>query len=132
MGHFEQDLARMKRDRRQHTPYEDRHRHRLRAAARARQRSRKEWMARMAWMASGSTLVIAGHGFGLVALWSSFAHGGTAPRPRPGITDESAPGPSVVLRSASTAQEGSTSVGTSTTRPLPVPYRLTTSGRPST
>ena len=118
MDHFEQDLARRMRDSRQRTPYEDRHRHRLRAAVRAR-------------MATGSAPVIDSHGVGLMALSSSFAHEGTAPEPRPGITAEPAPGASVV-RPASTAQEGSTSTVTSTTPPLPVPYRLTTSGRPTT
>ncbi|WP_328752679.1 hypothetical protein OHT57_44560 [Streptomyces sp. NBC_00285] len=125
MDHFEQDLARMMRDSRQDTPYEDRHRHRLRAGVRARQRSRT------AWMATGSALLIAGLGVGLMALSSSFAHGGTAPGPRPGISAEPIPGPSVV-RPASTAQEGSASVVTATTRPLPMPYRLTTSGKPTT
>ena len=125
MDHFEQDLARMMRDSRQDTAYEDRHRHRLRAGVRARQRSRK------AWMATGSALGIAAVGVSLMALSGSFTHGGTAPGPRTGVSAEPVPGPSVV-RPASTAEERSASVVTSTTRPLPMPYRLTTSGKPTT
>ncbi|MFK4106829.1 hypothetical protein ACI2L1_43660 [Streptomyces sp. NPDC019531] len=123
MEHFEQDLARMMRDSRQDTPYEDRHRQRLRAAVRARQRSRA------AWMATCSAMVVAGLGVGLMALWGSFAPGGTAPRPRPATSAESVPAPSLV-RPASTAQEGARS--TSDPRPLPMPYRLATSGKPTT
>lgn len=125
MDHFEQDLARMLRDSRHDTPYEDRHRHRLRAAVRARQRTRT------AWMATGSALTIAGLGVGLLAVSSSFADGGTAPRPRPATSAESVPGPPVV-RPASTAEDGSKSSLTSTTAPLPTPYRVTTSGKPTT
>lgn len=125
MDQFEQDLARMMRDSRQDAPYEDRHRHRLRAAVRARQRTRT------AWLATCSALVIAGLGVGLMALWGSFAQGGGAPRPRPVTSAESVPGPSVV-RPASTAGEGAGSDSTDDTRPLPMPYRLTTSGKPST
>ncbi|MEH0416227.1 hypothetical protein [Streptomyces sp. B21-083] len=125
MDHFEQDLARMLRDSRQDTPYEDRHRHRLRVAVRARQRSRT------AWMATGSALAIAGFGVGLMALSDTVAHGDTTPRPRPVTSAESVPGPPVV-RPASTAEEGSNPASTPATRPRPMPYRLITSGKPTT
>ncbi|WP_053741984.1 hypothetical protein [Streptomyces sp. NRRL WC-3618] len=124
MDHFEQDLARMMRDSRQDTPYEDRHRHRLRTAVRARQRSRT------AWLATGSALAVAGLGVGLMVLASSVAQGGTAPRPRPVTSAESVTGPPVV-RPASTAGEGAEPDFTPTTLP-PVPYRPTTNGKPST
>ncbi|MDQ0936142.1 hypothetical protein [Streptomyces turgidiscabies] len=125
MDHFEQDLARMMRDSRQDTPYEDRHRQRLRVAVRARQRSRT------AWLATGSALAVAGLGVGLMVLASSVAQGGTTPRPHPVTSAESVPGPPVV-RPASTAEEGAKPAFTPTTRPLPMPYRPTMSGKPST
>ncbi|WP_405825828.1 hypothetical protein OG241_49705 [Streptomyces sp. NBC_01390] len=125
MDHFEQDLARMLRDSRQDTPYEDRHRLRLRVAVRARQRFRT------AWMATGAALTIAGCGVGLMALSDTVAHGGTTPRPRPVTSAESVPGPPVV-RPASTAEVRSNPASTPTARPQSSPYRLMTSGKPTT
>jgi hypothetical protein len=134
MDHFEQELARMMRDSQEDTPYEDRYRYRLQAGVRARRR------ARMAWMATGSVLTVAGLGVGLVVLPSSFAQGGPAdPQPRPVTSAESASMPSTA-RPASTAKEVPTSnctsatgpvpepmpTCTSTTRPAPMPYRLST------
>ena len=117
MDHFEQELARMMRDSQEDTPYEDRHRDRLHAGVRARRR------ARMAWMATGSALTIAGLGVGLVVLPSSFAQGGPAgPQPRPVTSAESASMPSTA-RPASTAKEVPMPTCTSTTTPAPMPYR---------
>lgn len=147
MDHFEQELARMMRDSQEDTPYGDRHRYRLQAGVRARR-----W-ARMAWMATGSVLTVAGLGVGLVVLPSSFAQGGPAgPRPRPVTSAESASMPSTArpastakdvpmptctsatgpvpmpssARSASTAKGVPMPTCTSTTRPAPMPYRPST------
>ncbi|MEW2491832.1 hypothetical protein [Streptomyces sp. NPDC048411] len=115
MDHFEQQLARMMRDSRQDTPYEDRHRYRLRAAVRARQR------ARTAWMATGSVLTAAALGIGLVVLANSFARGGpTAPQPRPVTSAESVPMPSTA-RPASGAQGVPLPARTSTTNAATLP-----------
>lgn len=117
MDHFEQELARMMRDSQEDTPYEDRHQYRLQAGIRARQRARK------AWMATGSVLTIAGLGVGLVVLASSFAQGGpTGPQPRPVTSAESVPTPSTA-RSASAAKGTPLPTYTSTTKPVPMPYR---------
>jgi hypothetical protein len=117
MDHFEQELARMMRDSRQDTPYEDRHRRRLHAGVRARRG------ARTVWTVTGSLLAVAGLGVGLMCLPNSFAQGGpTRPQPRPVTSAKSVPMPSTA-RPASTAQEVPMPTGTSTTTPVPMPYR---------
>ncbi|MFJ4622366.1 hypothetical protein [Streptomyces sp. NPDC088812] len=86
MDQFERELARLMRDSRRDTPYEDRHRRRLRAAVRARRRTRA------AWMATGSLLTAAALGAVLVVLAGTVARGGPAgPRPRPVTSAASLP-----------------------------------------
>ncbi|MDH6514356.1 hypothetical protein M2163_008669 [Streptomyces sp. SAI-135] len=114
MDHFEQELARMMRDGRRDTPYEERHRTRLRAGVRARQRARRVWMA------TGSALTLAGAGVGLLFLTGAFAQGvSNSPQPRPVTSAESVPTPSAV-RSGATA-EG-----------VPVPTRISDTPRVAT
>lgn len=89
MDRFEQELARMMRDGREDTPYEDRQQRRLYAGIRARQRVRRVWTA------TGSVLTMVGLGVGLTVLAGVFAQGAaTGPGPHPVTSAESVPMPS--------------------------------------
>ncbi|MEU6375008.1 hypothetical protein [Streptomyces sp. NPDC046909] len=108
MDHFEQELARMMRESREDSPYEERHRSRLHAGVRARQR------VRALWMATASVLTVTGLGVGLLVLASSVAQGGPGgPQPRPVTSAES-------FLTPSTAHPASTAGR------MPVPPRTST------
>ncbi|MFI0712221.1 cellulase [Streptomyces inhibens] len=117
MEDFEHELARMMRDTRENTPFEDQHRQRLQAGVRARRR------ARTVWMATGSALTIAGLGVGLEVLPSASAQGGpTVPQHQP--TSTTAPVP-IPTRTCTTVPV-SIPTHTSTTVPVPIPTRTCT------
>ncbi len=114
MEDFEHELARMMRDTRADTPFEDQHRQRLQAGVRARRR------ARTVWVATGSALTIAGLGVGLEVLPSAFAQGGpTVPHHQP--TSPTAPVP--LPTRTCTAVQVPLPTHTSTTVPVPIPTR---------
>ncbi|MDX3526847.1 cellulase [Streptomyces sp. ID05-39B] len=113
MDRFERELARMLRDSRQDTPYEDGHRYRLRAGIRARQR------VRTAWLATASVLTLAGVGLALTVLPGVLFPGGpTGPRPRPATSAASASLPSTP-RTAPAATGVLVPYRTSTPEPVP-------------
>jgi hypothetical protein len=118
MDHFEQELTRMMRDShddgRQEPSYEERHRRRLYAGVRARQRTRR------AWMATASALTIAALGAVLMTLPNSFAQDSpTTPGPRPATSASRFPAPATALPASTASEE-------------PLPYRLSTTAKPST
>ncbi|MEU0114695.1 cellulase [Streptomyces bobili] len=117
MDRFERDLARMLRDSRQDTPYEDGHQYRLRAGIRARRR------VRTAWLATASVLTLTGVGLALTVLPSVLSPGGSpGPRPRPVTSAASASLPSTP-RTTPAASGVLMPYRTSTPEPVPVPTR---------